>query len=148
MHWSPGFTCLSLILVLAASTTNAADCRTTFDNSCLSWSTTMLRTVDCQTAFDERCLSHHATDAEIEADALAAQRRLDALLQEQREEAAQWDLYDQQEAAWQRQAELEARLLVQDVAPATFIVFRAPVRWVSPRWSRPFLENRPVPTVN
>jgi len=136
MYWSPGFACLSLIFVLAASTTDAADCRTTFDNRCLSWPTTTLHAVDCQTAFDERCLTHHATDAEIEADALASQRRLDALLQEQHEEAVQWDLSDQQEAEWQSQAELEARLLVHDVAPATFIVFRAPVRWISPRWSR------------
>ena len=138
MYWSPRFACLSLIFVLAASTTNAADCRTTFDNSCLSWPTTMLHAVDCQTVFDERCLAHHATDAEIEADALAAQRRLDALLQEQHEEAVQWELYDQQEAAWQRQAELETRLLGQEMAPTMFMVFRPPMRWVSLRWSSPY----------
>ena len=135
MYWRPGFACLSLIFVLTASTTEAADCHTTFDNRSLSWPMTTLHAVDCQTAFDERCLAHPATAAAIEAEAFAAQRRLDALLQEQHEEAVQWDLYDHQVVEWQNQAELEARLCVQDVAPATFLVFRAPVRWVFPRWS-------------
>lgn len=127
MYRNPGLICFSLIFALATATAHAADCRTSFDNRCFSAPTSATRAVDCQTSFDERCLDHHATDAEIEADALASQHRIEALLQEQYEAAAWWDAVEQQEAAWGMRTEPEEFLVDRDAAPPTLVFFRAPV---------------------
>jgi hypothetical protein len=80
-------------------------------------------------------LPPQATEAEIEANALASQRRIEALLQEQQAEAAWWDAVDQQEAVWRQQAEWDALLFPPAALPAMFVVVRAPVRHTAHRWS-------------
>ncbi len=89
--------------------------------------------VDCQTTFDARCLVFHATDAEIEADALASQHRIEVMLEEQHAEAAWWEGVEQQEALWRAQAEWAARLFTPTETPPATYVF-APLRVVPRRW--------------
>jgi hypothetical protein len=135
MEGSPEFVRFSLIFVLAASTADAVDCRTTVDNRCFFPPTTAARAVDCQTTVAARCLSHPATDAEIEADARASQRRIEALLQEQHEAAAWGDTDDPQEAEGRVRAEQEGLLFDRDAAPVTFVFFRAPLQRTLRHWS-------------
>jgi hypothetical protein len=123
------------LFVLTAMSAHAADCRTTFDNRCLSSPMLTLYTVDCQTTFDARCLPPQATEAEIEANALASQRRIETLLQEQQAEAAWWDAIDQQEAVWRQQAEWDALLFPPAALPPMVVVVRAPLRHTAHRWS-------------
>ncbi len=109
----------SCFCVFMASTTNAADCWSTLDNSCFSLPMAATPAVDCRTTFDARCLPSQATEAEIAADTDASQRRIEALLQEQQAEATRWDRYDQQEAVSRMQEEWAAGLLAAGMLPTT-----------------------------
>lgn len=72
-------------------------------------SITLGHAADCITSFDNSCLSHQPTPAEVEADAKQAQQHIDDMLQEQADNEAYEMRVEQAEIEAQRRANKEAR---------------------------------------